>query len=237
MKDLLKTAESKEEDSQMQIILLGPPGAGKGTQAKALAQDLKLAHISTGDILRQNVQKATPLGEQARVFMNKGGLVPDGLVTQMLKERLNQPDIQDGFILDGYPRNINQAKVLDELLKERDIAIDLVVYLDTSEKVIIERLSGRLVCSACNANFHVKNMPPKINMTCDNCRGRLYQRPDDKEETIKNRLEVYLSESFPLIKYYEKTSKLHRLKADEDAGIVLNKIISLAKKHNGSYKI
>ncbi len=221
----------------MQIILLGPPGAGKGTQAKALAEKLKLPHISTGDILRQNVAKCTLLGKQAKDFMNKGALVPDELVTKMITQRFNQPDIKDGFILDGYPRNINQAEALDILLKERNIAIGLVIYLDSSESVIIERLCGRLVCSLCNANFHIKNMPPKINMTCDNCAGKLYQRPDDKKETIKKRLKVYLKECSSLIQYYSQTHKLHQLKADEDAGIVLNKIIDLAKKHNDSYKV
>jgi len=221
----------------MQIILLGPPGAGKGTQSKTLAKKLKLLHISTGDILRHNVSEGTNLGKKAKEFMNKGALVPDELVTQMITQRFNQPDIKGGFILDGYPRNINQAKALDSILKERNISIDLVIYLDTSEPVIIDRLSGRLVCGLCNANFHIRNMPPKIDMTCDNCGGKLYQRPDDKKETIKRRLEVYLKESLPLIQYYSKTHKLYPLKADEDAEIVLDKIIDLAKEYNGSPKI
>lgn len=221
----------------MQIILLGPPGAGKGTQAKVLAKRLSLPHISTGDILRQNVSRATALGKKAKDFMNKGALVPDELVTQMITERINQPDIKSGFILDGYPRNINQAKALEDILKERNIVIDLVIYLDTSEPIIIERLSGRLVCSLCNANFHIKNMPPKINMACDNCGGKLYQRPDDKKETIKNRLQVYLKESSPLIQYYTKIHKLYRLKSDEEAEIVLNKIMDLVKAYNDSHKI
>lgn len=221
----------------MQIILLGPPGAGKGTQAKVLAKRLSLPHISTGDILRQNVSRATALGKKAKDFMNKGALVPDELVTQMITERINQPDIKSGFILDGYPRNINQAKALEDILKEINIVIDLVIYLDTSEPIIIERLSGRLVCSLCNANFHIKNMPPKINMACDNCGGKLYQRPDDKKETIKNRLQVYLKESSPLIQYYTKIHKLYRLKSDEEAEIVLNKIMDLVKAYNDSHKI
>lgn len=221
----------------MQIILLGPPGAGKGTQAKVLAERLILPHISTGDILRQNVSRTTALGKKAKDFMNKGALVPDELVTEMITERINQPDIKNGFLLDGYPRNINQAKALEGILKERNIVIDLVIYLDTSEPIIIERLSGRLVCSLCNANFHIKNMPPKINMTCDNCGGKLYQRPDDKKETIKNRLQVYLKESSPLIQYYAKIHKLYRLKSDEEAEIVLNKIIGLVKTYNDSHKI
>lgn len=221
----------------MRIILLGPPGAGKGTQAKTLAQRLKLPHISTGDLLRQNVSQGTSLGKLARDFMNKGALVPDELVTQMLNQRVSQPDIEKGFILDGYPRNINQAKALDDMLKKRNIAIDLVIYLDTSEPVIIQRLSGRLVCSVCGANFHTKNMPPKVNMTCDNCGGKLYQRSDDLDETIKKRLQVYLEESAPLIKYYNDEHKLYRLSADGDKTIVLNRIIELAKEYNDSHKV
>jgi len=221
----------------MRMILLGPPGAGKGTQAKTLAQRLKLPHISTGDILRQNVSEGTTLGKLARDFMNKGALVPDELVTQMLEQHVSQPNIEKGFILDGYPRNINQAKALDDILKKINTAIDLVIYLDTSEPVIIQRLSGRLVCSVCGANFHTKNMPPKVRMTCDNCGGKLYQRSDDKDETIKKRLQVYLKESSVLIQYYNDKHKLCRLSADGDKTIVLNRIIELAKEYNDSHKV
>jgi adenylate kinase len=221
----------------MKIILLGPPGAGKGTQAKSLASALNLPHISTGDILRLNVAQNTELGRKAKDFMDKGALVPDELVTQMLVQRIGQPDTKNGFILDGYPRNINQAEVLDDALKQRNTEIDLVIYLDTSEPVIIQRLSGRLVCSTCNWNFHIKNMPPKQDMLCDNCGGELYQRSDDKEETIKKRLRVYLEQSHPLIQYYEKKRKLHRLSADLDAEIVLQQIIHLAQGCNYSPKV
>jgi len=221
----------------MRIILLGPPGAGKGTQAKLLAQRLNLVHISTGDLLRQNVSNGTELGRKAKDFMDKGALAPDELVTQMLIQRIAQPDVKDGFILDGYPRNINQAETLDSLLSERNMAIDFVAYLDTSEPVIIQRLSGRLVCILCNANFHIKNMPPKKDMICDNCGGKLYQRVDDKEETIKKRLQVYLKETSGLIRYYEAKHKLHHISADEELEIVLNKIIQLAKNYNDSLKV
>jgi len=221
----------------MRIILLGPPGAGKGTQAKALSHRLNLPHISTGDLLRQNVSSGTELGKQAKDFMNKGILVPDDLVTRVLIQRIEQPDIKAGFILDGYPRNINQAKALDDMLSARDMGIEVVLYLDTSEAVIIQRLSGRLVCSLCGANFHIKNMPPKKDMICDNCGGRLYQRSDDKEETIKKRLEVYLEETSGLIRYYEARQKLYRISADEEAEIVLNNIIHLVEKYNDSLKV
>jgi adenylate kinase len=213
----------------MRIVLLGPPGAGKGTQAIRLAQKLNLPHISTGDLLRQNVKDKTDLGQEAEDFMHKGLLVPDGLVAKMLTQRFNEPDGKLGFILDGYPRNLNQAKTLEEILDKKGPDIDFVFYLDTSEPVIIQRLSGRLVCNACGANFHIKNMPPKINAICDNCGGELIQRPDDKEETIRKRLEVYKKEVSGLIKYYEAKQKLYRLSADEEPEIVLDKIVNLAK--------
>ncbi|MFH0791270.1 MAG: adenylate kinase [Candidatus Omnitrophota bacterium] len=221
----------------MRIILLGPPGAGKGTQAKALAKELNLVHISTGDLLRQNVSKKTELGRQAQDFMNKGALVPDELVTQMLIQRIDEADVQDGFILDGYPRTINQAEALDIMLRERKVQIDSVFYLDTSEKVVIQRLSGRRVCSKCGANFHLTNMPPKVDMICDYCANKLYQRSDDQEETIKKRLEVYKKESASLIQYYELKQKLERIAADEDAGLVLDKIIQIAENRDDSLKV
>lgn len=221
----------------MRIILLGPPGAGKGTQAKTLAKKINLPHISTGDLLRKNVAEDTELGRQAKEFMNRGTLVPDNLVTQMLVQRIDEPDTKDGFILDGYPRNLNQAEALDETLKQKNTAIAFVVYLDTSESVIIQRLTGRLVCSDCGANFHVKNMPPKKYMICDNCGGTLYQRSDDKEETIKKRLVVYEKESLPLLEYYQAKNKLYRLSADGQARIVLDKIIDLAKEYDDSFKV
>ncbi len=163
----------------MNIILLGPPGAGKGTQSKKLAQRLSIPHISTGDILRKNVSAGTDLGKEAKGYMEKGALVPDRLVTQMLTRRFEEPDIKNGFILDGYPRNENQAEILDEILKQKKLNIDMVMYLDSSERVIIQRLTGRLVCRKCGANFHIKNMPPKAAGICDACAGELYQRTDD----------------------------------------------------------
>lgn len=221
----------------MRIILLGPPGAGKGTQAISLAEKFNLPHISTGDLLRQNVKESTDLGRRAQGFMNKGLLVPDELVTDMLAERLKSADTKNGFILDGFPRNINQAESLDKIFKGANTDIDAVIYLDTSEKVIIQRLGGRLVCQSCGANFHKTNMPPKTDGVCDKCQGALYQRQDDKEETIRQRLEVYKNEASALIKYYEDRQKLYRIIADEEAGIVLNKMIQLLKERRDSLKV
>ncbi len=221
----------------MNIILLGPPGAGKGTQAVRLAGDLVLPHIATGDLLRKSVLQGAQLGKEAKDYMDKGLLVPDELVAKMLKARMADSDVKSGFILDGYPRNLNQAKTLDVLLKDFNLAIDLVVYLDSSESVIVQRLTGRLVCSGCGANFHIKNMPPKKTGICNHCGGKLFQRTDDKEETVRKRLEVYKQETASLIKYYESKQKLHRLSADEDAQSVLKKIAQLAKEFDDSLKV
>jgi len=220
----------------MKIVMLGPPGAGKGTQSKNLAKRIGLVHISTGDILRQNVAGGTELGKKAKDYMNKGELVPDQLVTEMLLDRINQPDATKGFILDGYPRNLAQAKKLDSEVEKKS-KINIIVYLETSEAIIIQRLSGRRVCSKCGALFHITNMPPKKENTCDACSSSLYQRPDDKESTIKNRIQVYNKEAKELIDYYSKQKKLYRINADEDAGLVLDKIVSLVKQNNDSVKV
>ncbi len=220
----------------MRIIFLGPPGAGKGTQSKQLAKKINLAHISTGDLLRQNVADATALGAQAKEYMTKGALVPDSLVTEMLSKRLTQQDTKDGFILDGYPRTIAQAESLDKLLGRLNTPIDLVINLDTSDAVIIQRLSGRLVCKKCGFNFHITNMPPKKSMICDHCQGELYQRADDKEDTIRKRMVVYNQETAPLLDYYKKQEKLSRVLSDGDAAKVLDEIMRLVQHHDDTVK-
>ncbi len=214
----------------MFLVLLGPPGAGKGTQAKCLAEKLSLPHISTGDILRQNVKLDTDLGKQAKGIMDQGLLVPDDLMAKMLDQRFDNADIKKGFILDGYPRTLPQAFRLDEILATKGLAVDLVVYLDTSDAVIIKRLTGRLVCSKCGANFHATNMPPKVKGACDDCGGSLYQRTDDLEVTVRKRLEVYKQQVASLIEYYKKAKKLHSLDADLGAGVVLDQIVELSAK-------
>jgi len=221
----------------MIIVLLGPPGAGKGTQAKTLAERLGLPHISTGDMLRKNVAGGTDLGKEAKSYMDKGALVPDALLTQMLTRRVGEPDAKNGFILDGYPRTIGQAEILDSMLKDAQAAIAVVIYLDASAPVIIQRLSGRLVCSSCGLNFHATNMPPKKSMTCDKCNSGLFQRPDDSVETIRKRLDVYLKETSGLIVYYDKKNLLKRVSADEASETVLDNMIALAKERNDSPKV
>lgn len=221
----------------MNIILLGPPGAGKGTQAKVLTERLRLPHISTGDILRQNVASGTALGKEAKDYMERGALVPDELVTRMVIDRLAAKDTAGGFVLDGYPRNLNQAKALNEALRKTNGSIDIVIYLNASEAVIVQRLSGRLVCKACGANFHRTNMPPKEADICDACGGELYQRTDDKEETIKKRLAVYLTESQPVVQYYEAQQRLHTFDADESVETVLRQMLDAIKMRNDSLKV
>ena len=206
-------------------MLLGSPGVGKGTQAKNLAKQLNVLHICSGDLLRQTVNKGSKLGKVAKDFMEKGELVPDDVVSQLILGRISQPDAENGFILDGYPRNIHQAIELNKTLLRNRQEIDAVICLHASPEVIIKRLTGRRLCSDCQANFHIKNMPPKKVGICDYCGGKLYQRIDDNEETIKNRLSVYQQTTHSLIEYYRKKNKLHCIDADEEANIVLKKII------------
>lgn len=208
----------------MNIVLLGPPGAGKGTQAKLIKENLGLAHISTGDLLRKAVAEQSALGIRVKQFMEKGDLVPDELVVELLNARLEQADIKRGFILDGFPRNVPQAEILDKKLKERKISLDLVVYLKADEPVIIQRLSGRRVCPRCQANYHVTNMPPKKDELCDACGASLCQRSDDKEEAIKNRLVVYLNQTQSLIDYYRRQKKLLSVDANFDAKVVFERL-------------
>lgn len=205
----------------MRIILLGPPGAGKGTQAVMLSEHLKVAHISTGDILREELKKDSSLAKKARRFVESGGLVPDDIIIEVIKERIS--GLND-FLLDGFPRTIRQAQALDEALVNSR-PIDLAIYLDASTPTIIQRLSGRRICSKCGANYHIKNMPPKAVGFCDKCGSILYQRPDDSEAPIKNRLAVYLKETASLIDYYQKQNKLLRISSDPDAGEVFKELI------------
>jgi len=198
----------------MKLILLGPPGAGKGTQSVVLAKKYAIPHISTGDILRESIKAGQPLGLQAKSYMDKGELVPDEVVTGIVAERLKQPDAKKGFILDGYPRTLKQALDLDSALISIRSGIDMVLYFETSEETAITRLTGRRVCRKCGFNYHIKNIPPQKEGICDKCGGELFQRPDDKEETVRNRLKVYAAQTAPLIDHYAKTGKLKKVSGD-----------------------
>lgn len=199
----------------MRLIFLGPPGAGKGTQAEELLHRLKISRISTGEILRQNVKDETSIGRKAKRYMEQGQLVPDEVVIQMTVERIAQ-DAKKGFVLDGFPRTLEQARRLDESLNELGSAIDLVINFETSESTIVERLSGRRICRKCGANYHIDNIPPRKVGICDRCGGRLYQRTDDKPETIKKRLEVYRKSSSGIINYYSSRGILETVSGDLD---------------------
>ncbi|MCM8790118.1 MAG: adenylate kinase [Candidatus Omnitrophica bacterium] len=216
----------------MRLVLLGPPGAGKGTQSVVLANKYGLPHISTGDILREAVREGLPLGLEAKAYMDRGELVPDKVVTGIVAERLKKPDTRPGFILDGFPRTLKQAEELDKALKAMSSGIDIVLYFATSPEVAIERLTGRRVCKSCGFNYHVKNMPPKKEGVCDRCGGELFQRPDDTEATVRNRLKVYEDQTKPLIDYYMKQGILKRVSGDmgvDELFKVLSKIFSDAK--------
>ena len=216
----------------MKLILLGPPGAGKGTQSVELSKRYNVPHISTGDILRESVKAGLPLGLKAKSYMDKGELVPDEVVIGIVAERLKDTDTKKGFILDGFPRTVKQAVGLDEALKKIQSGIDMVVYFQTSDKVAIERLTGRRVCKNCGSNYHIKNIPPKKEGVCDKCATALYQRPDDTESTVLNRIKVYKEQTKPLVDYYAKSGILKEVSGDlgvRDLFKVLSKVFADAK--------
>ena len=201
----------------MYIIFLGAPGAGKGTQAAELARERELVHIATGDLFRQALERGTDLGLKAKSYMEKGVLVPSQITISMVLERLSEPDSSRGAILDGFPRNLEQAEALDKALSLKGKAIDKVVYIKVSEEELLKRLSGRWICRRCQAPYHATDSPPRVWGKCDRCGGELYQRPDDNEVSIKKRLEVYFAETAPLIDYYNQGGKL--LEIDGQGGV------------------
>ena len=188
----------------MKIIMVGAPGAGKGTQAKRIAEKYGIPHVSTGDIFRANLKEGTELGLKAKVFMDKGALVPDEITIGMLMDRIHQPDCKDGYVLDGFPRNIPQAEALTKALSEANESMDAVVDVDVPDENIMDRMSGRRTCRKCGEGYHTKYNPPKVDGICDVCGGELYIRDDDKPETVKKRLTVYHDQTQPLIDYYTK---------------------------------
>jgi len=192
----------------MNVILLGPPGAGKGTQAKMLVEEYQIPQISTGDILRAAVKEGSPLGKEAKACMDKGELVPDSVVIGIVEERIQQPDCAKGYMLDGFPRTVPQAEALDGMLKNLSSQIDHVVSIEVANEELVGRLTGRRTCRDCGVGFHVMFDPPEQEGVCDKCGGELYQRDDDNVETVTSRLEVYESQTLPLIDYYKAQEKI-----------------------------
>ncbi len=214
----------------MRIVLLGGPGAGKGTQAQKLSAKFSLPHIATGDILRQAVKDGTEMGIKAKSYMDKGLLVPDEVVIGIIKDRFNQDDVKSGFVLDGFPRTVPQAESLDTITKEMNMPIDAVINIKTSPDVVVERLSGRRTCKECQTVYHIIYSPPKENDKCDRCGGELYQRDDDKEETIRKRLDVYDKQTSPLLEYYKNSGKLLEVCGDVSIDEVFESIVQALQK-------
>jgi adenylate kinase len=198
----------------MRAIFLGPPGAGKGTQARELARDKGVPQISTGDMLREAMAAGTPLGRQAKQYYDRGELVPDSVILGMIRERLQQPDAARGYLFDGFPRNIAQAEALDALLKDLGQQIDVVLNFEVGETELVRRLTGRRVCRACGETFHVVSNPSKRDGVCDRDGGELYQRKDDTEDTVRNRLQVYTKQTAPLLDYYGRRGQVTTIKGE-----------------------
>ena len=211
----------------MNLILLGPPGAGKGTQAAKIIEKYEIPHISTGDIFRENIKEGTPLGKKAQEYMNRGELVPDSLVIEIATDRLTKDDCKEGFLLDGFPRTVEQAEALDKFLAEDGKKVDHVLDIDVEADILMKRLTGRRVCKGCGATFHITNIPPKVEGVCDVCGEERYQRDDDTEETVANRIEVYNSQTKPLIDYYEKSGNISHLDGSVDPDELLAEIVKI----------
>ena len=217
----------------MYIIFLGAPGVGKGTQVAIAARELNLVHIASGDLFRQAVEQETELGMQAKSYMEKGILVPDEITIRMVLERLSAPDYESGAILDGFPRNLNQAEALDTALAQQTRAIDKVVYIKVGDEELMRRLSGRWICPSCQAPYHTTNSPPKVEGRCDRCGSELQKRPDDTAETIKKRLEVYFAQTAPLIDYYRRSGKLLEVDGTGSVDEVGKRVVSAL--HGGEF--
>lgn len=213
----------------MNVVLLGAPGAGKGTQASVLTKELGVVHVASGDLFRRALAEKTELGMLAKSYMDKGELVPDEVTISMVLERIVQPDCAGGVLFDGFPRTLSQAEALDSRLAAESTSIDSVVYIEVPEEELVKRLSGRWICRSCQTPFHAVSSPPKTPGVCDKCGGELYQRDDDKEETVRERLKVFLSQTLPIVDYYDAQGKLVRVDGNRDIDEVGADILSKVK--------
>ena len=211
----------------MRIILLGAPGAGKGTQAAVISKKLGTPHIATGDLFRAALGQGTDLGNKAKAYMDKGELVPDDITVAMVLERIALDDAQTGYILDGFPRTVNQGVALDQALEKNGESIDMAILVDVSDAELVKRLSGRSICRTCQTPYHSVNNPAKETGVCDLDGGELYQRDDDKAETVINRLQVYSNETAPLIEFFESQSKLVRINGEQDISVVEKQLLEI----------
>lgn len=216
----------------MRAILMGPPGAGKGTQAADLVKKYQIPHISTGDMFRAAIKSGTALGLKAKEYMDAGQLVPDEVTIGIVAERLAEDDCSKGFLLDGFPRTVPQADALDKILKDLNMELDGVINIEVPEDKLIERLTGRRICRKCGATYHLVFNPPTAENVCDQCSGELYQRSDDTLETAKNRLQVYNDQTQPLIDYYRQKGYLKEINGDQDIAKVLQDIEKALEKSN-----
>jgi len=214
------------------IVFLGAPGAGKGTQATLVAQKLNIAHIASGDLFRQALEKQTELGIKAKAYMEKGELVPDEITIAMILERISAPDCEAGIILDGFPRNLAQAEALDNALEKQTKIIDKVIYIKIPEEELVKRLGGRWICRNCQTPYHEVDSPPRIVGKCDKCGGELYQRADDNVETVKNRLGVYFNQTTPLIDYYNRVDKLTEVVGTGTIDEISQRILAVLQQGN-----
>lgn len=214
----------------MKLLIMGPPGAGKGTQAEVLVKELNITHISTGDMFRAAIKEGTDMGKKAKEYMDKGALVPDEVVVGMVKDRLLKPDCAAGFLLDGFPRTLEQAKALDATLQAMDIKLDSVINIAVPREKLMARLTGRRVCRGCGASYHMLFNKPEVEGKCNSCGGELYQRSDDNEEAVGNRLDVYEAQTQPLIDYYAAQRLLLNINGDQEIKKVLEDILTTLKK-------